>query len=266
MNRPEAHDQRRDAARLADALRGQADEHEADLVRIRARFERLIADEPRRARSRGLRRPLRLRLIGVPLGALAAVATATIAVGVTLGIGDPPAHPVNQAAASPSPTHTAAGHRPSSSATLHAAGTTSAHSASSPPPSPPPGPLAATGTVDSHSTQYWAQENLSVTTTRAIKALHVTVTVSGGGTVQSTGSWSTILSQDIDSTVTPTANGLTYDFTLRPGRVLQPATYVFGFQFDRPAAGHSFALDAYSVTATGADSSAKMVVSGTFSK
>ncbi len=266
MNRPEAQDQPRDAAWLTAALRGQADEHEADLTRIEARFERLIVDAPRRAKSRGLQRPARLRLIGIPLGALAAVATATIAVGVTLGITERTTPPVSQAAAPPSLTHTAASRQPSAAATLHPAGTTSARNESSPSPSPSPGPLTATGAVDSHSTQYWAQENLSVTTTRATRALQVIVTVSGGSTVQSTGSWSTILSADLYSTAAPTVSGLTYTFTLKPGQVLQPGTYAFGFQFGRPSTGHSFALDTYSVTATTTDNGAKFSATGAFSE
>jgi hypothetical protein len=124
--------------------------------------------------------------------------------------------------------------------------------------------VTATATVDSHSTQYWAQENLAVTVTLAVKALHVVVTVSGGATVKSTGSWSTLLSPQVDTAVSQTPTGLRYDFTLKPGQTLQPAMYNFGFQFNRPASGHTFALDTYTVTATTVDGAVQASESGSF--
>lgn len=264
MSRPRAGNPREEAAWLAAALSEHADEHEPDLARIEARFDRLIADEPRRAARRDPARPakLRLRLIGVPLGALAAVTTATIAVGVTLGITHQPSRPSHQAAASPSPSHTSAEHQSAPPASLHPAGTASARSVTS--ASASPGPLTAIASLDSHTTQYWAQEDLSLTTTRAIKALHVTVTVSGGSVVQSTGSWSTVLSAFLDATINHTPSGLTYDFTLKPGQTLQPGTYAFGFQFNRGAADHSFAADTYTVTATSSQGAQQLSVDGAF--
>ena len=279
MNRPRARDARgahgahgdatnQNAAWLATALREQADEHEADLRRIEARFNHLTAAESRRAPRRrpdgSLRPRLRLRLIGVPLGVLAATATATIAVGVTLGIGAHTAHPASQAAASPSQSRTASGQQPAApgaSATptpVRPAGTASTRDESS--PSPSPGPVTATGTVDSHSTRYWTQEDLSVTTTRVVRALQVTVTVSGSTAVQSTGSWSTIPVAYVDTRISPTSGGLRYEITLKPGLTLPPGTYAFGIQFNRPAAGHDFTADTYTVTADTKQASA----AGTF--
>lgn len=279
MNRPRSRDQRRDGASmdgawLAGALREQAEDHEADYARIEAGFERLVSAEAGRATRHGsqrrpfkrrrFERPMRVRLIGVPLGVLAAVATTGIAVGVTLRISDRPSHPATQAAASPSATRTVENLPSPSPATLHPAGSASPRSQPSEPgPTASPGPLTATGALDSHSNQYWTQEDLTVTTTRVISALHVTVTISGGATVQSTGQWTTILSQYIDGSVATTANGLTYQFTLKPGQTLQPGSYAFGFQFGRPS-GHAFSLDAYSVTAITADEAKPASTSGGF--
>jgi hypothetical protein len=260
MNRPRSGDSLRDRAWLTGALHEQADQHEADLGRIEARFSRLSSTESRRA-GRRFERPLRLRLIGVPLGVLAAVATTTIAVGVTLRISERPSHPANQAVASPRATHPVEQRQSASPAPVHPAGSASARSQAT--PSASPGPVTATGTLDSHSNQYWTQEDLTVTTTHAIRALRVTVTVSGGATVQSTGSWTTILPQDIDSSVDPTASGLTYLFTLKPGQTLQPGSYAFGFQFNRPS-GHAFGLDTYSVSATATDEAKPASASGSF--
>lgn len=270
MNRHRTRDPRLDTAWLAGALRDQADEHEADRTRVEAGFDRLISAESgraerRRFKGRRFQRPLRLRLIGVPLGVLAAVATTSIAVGVTLHIGDRPSRPANQAVASPSPTQTAEERRSAPPATLRPASSASARSEAS--PTAAPGPVTATGALDSHSNQYWTQEDLTVTTTRAVTALRVTVVVAGGAggtTVQSTGSWSTILSQYIDGSAGPTASGLTYEFTLKPGQVLQPGSYVFGFQFDRPATARASALDTYSITATTVDGAKPASASGRF--
>ena len=77
----------------------------------------------------------------------------------------------------------------------------------------------------------------------------MTVTVSGGPAVRSTGMWTTILPADVETTVSSVPGGLVYDITLKPGQILQPAAYSFGFQFDRPVSGHDFALDTYQVSA-----------------
>jgi len=258
-----------DGAWLTGALRENAAEHEADLARIEARFDSVINAESGRAKRPGLQRrrfdrPMRLRLVGVPLGVLAAVATTGIAVGVTLQISDHPAHPANQAVVTPSVTRSVESQPSASPAPLRPAGSASARSRATPAsPTASPGPVTATGTLDSHSNPYWTQEDLTVTTTRAIKALRVTVTVSGGATVQSTGSWTTILSQYIDGSVVPTTSGLTYQFTVKPGQILEPGSYGFGFQFDRPS-GHAFSLDAYAVTAISADSGNPASASGAF--
>jgi len=283
MNRSGARDPRTDAAWLTAALREQADEHEADLRRIDARFENLTVQAPARSqarehgrsryrdrdRSARLVRITKLRLIGVPLGILAAVATATVAVGVTLGITTQTTHVSGHAAPSSGPSAKTAGQQPSPQTTASAprpAGTTSTRSQSSPTaPVTATGPVTATATLDAHSTQYWAQENLTVTTTHAIRALHVVINVSGGSSVQSTGWWSTLLAPDLTTTVSPTADGLRYDLTLKPGQILQPAAYGFGFQFNRPAAGHNFALDTYTITATTTDNAAQAYAAGTFS-
>lgn len=277
MNRSGARDPRTDAAWLTAALREQADEHEADLRRIDARFENLTVQASRRSQARDrdrdrsarLVRITKLRLIGVPLGILAAVATATVAVGVTLGITAQTPHVSGHAAPSTGPSATTGGNQPTPQTTGSAprqAGTTSTRSQSSPAaPFTATGPVTATATVDAHSTQYWAQEDLTVTTTHAMSALHVVIDVSGGSGVQSTGWWSTILAPDLTTTVSPTADGLRYDITLKPGQILQPAAYGFGFQFNR-GVGHNFALDTYTITATTTENAAQAYAAGTFSK
>ncbi len=268
-NHRPARDPQPDAGWLAAALREQAHQHEADPGRVSARFEHLIAGErrtgePRRAQPRRYARPARLRLIGVPLG-LVVLASAIVAVAASLGLGNGlAAHPASKVAALPSaPGSTAATSGPgslsASSVTLPAA--TPARSATT--ATSPAGPLTAAGTVDPDSFQYWAQENLTVTTTRPIRELHVTVAVSGGPAVRSTGMWTTLLPADVETTVRSDPDGLVYDITLKAGQTLQPAAYGFGFQFNRPSSGHEFTLDTYRVSAVTTDGASESA-SGTF--
>lgn len=274
MNSPRPGDPRLDSEWLVGALREQADEHEADLRRVQEGFERVTAGKPRRTRSQRLLRPARLRLIGVPLGVLISVATATVALGVTLGITAHTAHPANQATPSSSPMSTAQDHQPSK-ATSSAAGRTGPTSPTSPTgtattrtqssPSASAGSLTATGTVDAHSNQFWGQGDVTVASTRAIRTLHMTVTVSGGTSVQSTGWWSTIVAPNVvTTTVSRVGSNLVYDVSLKPGQTLQPGTYVFGFQFNHPVAGHNFAADTYAITATFVSDEKKASATGTF--
>jgi hypothetical protein len=289
-NRHGAHDPLPDDRWLAAALREQAHQHEADSRRINATFEHLIADErragePRRAEPRraGLRRaeprrfggPARLRLIGIPVGLLV-LGSATVAVAASLGLGNTPAAHPSSTVAAPS------GGRGSAAATS-GPGPLSASSAAQPTATGPTvttqpaatpvgsatsatgpaGPLTAAGTVDRHSSQYWAQENLTVTTTRTIRELDVTVAVSGGQSVRSTGMWTTLLPPEVETTVRSEPDGLVYEITLKPGQTLWPTAYAFGFQFNRPSTGHEFALDTYRVTAVTTDGASESA-SGAF--
>jgi hypothetical protein len=117
--------------------------------------------------------------------------------------------------------------------------------------------------VDPHSSQYWAQENLTVTTTHPIRDLDVTVAVSGGQSVRSTGMWTTLLPPQVETTVRSDQGGLVYEITLKPGQTLQPTAHRFGFQFNRPSAGHEFSLDTYHVTVVTTDGASESV-SGAF--
>jgi hypothetical protein len=256
----------RDGAWLSDALRDQAQSHDADLERIQARFERLTAEPtaPRSARRR-TSGPMRVRLLGIPLGIAAALASATVAVAVSVGIAvtvrPHPAAPV--ASLKTSAASTTASPEPTQGSTTPAAAATPSPGARANATAGATRRLAATGTVDPHSTVYWAQENLVLTPTQTIRDLRITVTVSGGSGVASTGIWTTLFATNIDTTVTRVPGGLVYQITLKPGQSLNPAVYRFGFQFNRPASGHQFALDTYTVSATGSDGAA-LSASGRF--
>jgi hypothetical protein len=202
--------------------------------------------------------------------------SATVAVVASLGLGNTPAaHPSSTVAApqgGPGSTAATSGPGPLSASSA-ALPTATTPTASAPPVTTPvrsatsgtgpAGPLTAAGTVDSHSTQYWAQENLTVTTTHPIRELDVTVAVSGGQSVRSTGMWTTLLPPEVDTTVRSEPGGLVYEITLKPGQTLQPTAYRFGFQFNRLSTGHEFALDTYRVTAVTTDGASESA-SGVF--
>ncbi len=274
MNRPRSGESPADGTWLTAALREQADEHEPDLGRIEAGVERLIADhhEPA-APARLSRRRARLPLVGVPLGIAAAVVAVGITAAVTFSPGTGHDGHLSGQTAAPSSSQDAApqAHRPTSQSTptpKHPARpATTASPSDHPSATLPTGPLTASGTVDPHSTQYWAQENLTVSTTRPTRELHVSIAVSGGSGVQSTGSWTTIAPAEITTTSVNRVNGgLIYDIALKPGQTLPAGTYRFGIQFNRPATGHDFAHDTYRVSAFTADShSTNATATGTFS-
>ena len=255
-----------DGAWLSDALRDRAKSHDPDLARITARFEQLTDGRVTyTAPRRGLSGPMRVRLLGIPLGIAAALASATLAVAVSVGIAVsasphltvPVATPKTSAAPStPAPSSLAPSSAPAvgptASATTSALGSGVAT-----------GRLATTAWVDSHSYQYWAQEDLNFTAPGVVKALRITVTVSGGSAVASTGIWTTIAAADLETTVSRVSGGLQYEITLKPGQSLPADLNRLGFQFNRPAAVHDFALDTYSIDATAADG-ATLGASGTF--
>lgn len=246
-----------DGAWLSDALRDQAQSHDADLERITARFEQLttegVASRTPRRRALG---PMRVRLLGIPLGIAAVLASATVALAVSVGIAvsasPHPAVPVTTPKTSAAPT-TAAPNTPTASSAPSEGPTSSATAKETGGDSGATGQLPSTASVDTHSTEYWVQEDLNVTPTSTIRDLRITVTVSGGSSVASTGIWTTLAPADLETTVTRVSGGLVYEVTLKPGQSLRPAAvYRFGFQFNRPASGHDFSLDTYSVSATDA--------------
>lgn len=246
----------RDGAWLADALRYQARCHEADRDRITARFEQLTARQsaPAAPRPRPFG-PKRVRLLGIPLGIAAVLASATVAVAVSVGIavsGSPRVVvPVTVPTTSAAPTSPAPSPATPGSATSGTPPTTASSAKAA--PTGAVGRLPSAAWVDAFSNQYWAQEDLSLTPANTLKSLRIVVTVSGGSTVASTGTWTTVVGAQLETTVTRIPGGLEYVVTLKPGRSLNPTPYVFGFQFNRPAGDHDSTLDAYSVTATASD-------------
>ena len=109
--------------------------------------------------------------------------------------------------------------------------------------------LASTGVLDSHSGPNWAQENVTLESTKAITALDLTMTVALTDGVTDSGKWTTVSNSLLTMTVTAESDKLVYRFTLNQGATLAPGSYVFAAQFnhkqgDRPLSGDSYAATA----------------------
>ncbi|GAA4630438.1 hypothetical protein GCM10023196_055800 [Actinoallomurus vinaceus] len=231
---------------LRSALREEADAHEPDRGRIRARVDAAI--RPHRAR--------RSRFRPIAATAMAAAGVAVVAVTVVTwrpGGSDTSAVP--------------AGHRsvqtdqPSPSASATASPTARAvrpsatpRAATSPPPTSrrtKPGTVAAR--LDPGSNPYWAQEDVTVTGDRPLTKLQVTVRVTRTEGVRATGSWSTLPGDDFVVTVGDEQGALVYRWVLRPGRSVPPGPHVFAAQYARSPRGHDAHDDRYTVTADDRD-------------
>lgn len=125
------------------------------------------------------------------------------------------------------------------------------------------GRLATTAWVDTHSTHLFAQQDLNFTAPGVATALRITVTVSTNSAVASTGVRTSIAAADLETTAGRVSGGLQYEIALKAGHSLPADLNRLGFQFNRPASGHDFALDTYSIDPTAADG-ATLRASGTF--
>ncbi|MFJ1756635.1 hypothetical protein [Kitasatospora sp. NPDC088134] len=273
---------------VAGLLRDAAEQHQPDRARIRARLERGMA--PAAAR------PHRPRVgRSWPKAVVASVATAGIlAVGVAVAavVRTPPPRPdiatapTTTATATASPTPSSS---PSSSPTravptggpvptvptggpaqtVPADGPASAAPTGG--PSRPPsdgtqvqqGALSSDGSVDPHSTVYWAQSNLTLRTTQPLAALAVEVRIAQTGGVRSTGSWQTLPTDWFTVTVQEQAGALVYRWTLKPGFTVPPGQHVFAAQYNHATGPRNPKDDGYRADAS--DSGGALAVWGRFS-
>jgi hypothetical protein len=122
--------------------------------------------------------------------------------------------------------------------------------------------LSSSGLVDPHSTDTWAQSDVTVTSTREITALDLAISVDRAGGVRNTGSWSSIAASMITITVSEEKDVLIYRFTLRPGGVLAAGDYVFAAQYEHIRGRRDLSADRYGAIASAGDRRAQ--VAGTF--
>jgi hypothetical protein len=235
---------------LRAALREEADSHEPDRQRMRARVD--AGTRPRRVR----------RPAGRPLAAavLAATGVAVVAVGVTALRSDRPAAPALPAGdgwertARPSPSVPSPGARTALVAppppTARPAPSSAAPSTSGRRRTPAAASIVAE--LDPGSNDYWAQADVTVSAERALTDLQVTVRVARTRGVRSTASWSSLPGDAYVSTVGDEAGELVYRWVLRPGRSVPPGHHVFAAQYVRDPGGHDTHGDTYTVTGSDA--------------
>ncbi|WP_405358814.1 hypothetical protein OG535_05355 [Kitasatospora sp. NBC_00085] len=238
-------------------LREAAEAHQPDRARILARVERGAAGPPARHRTPPFARSWpRASLAGLAVAGI--LATGGLAVAGIVRT-PPPSDTVTTAPAAPSPTVTPSptpSAAPGSVAPVPApapAPATSTPTGPRPTPSasshPQDGSLRSEGSVDSHSTVYWAQHNLVLKTAQPLTSLTVELRIAQTGDVRDTGNWRTLPSDDFTVTAQESGGVLVYRWVLKPGRTVPAGQHEFAGQFNHATGTRSAANDGYRVDA-----------------
>ncbi|MEV0484962.1 hypothetical protein AB0I69_30675 [Streptomyces sp. NPDC050508] len=268
-------------ARLHEA----AERHEPDRTRILARVERGMA-----AQSRPDHRATRPPVFG-----WVRVVSATAAVASVLAIGgyavasavkhNAPAEQTVSVSPTPTPTPSPdttsrnpvkpVAPKPSSGSgdTSHdspkasTSPTTSATASPSAPVLPPAsgtqdGPLWSDGSIDPGSSDFWAQSDVTLKTTKQLTSLTVQLKVRLTAGVTSAGAWRSLPEQDFTQTVTEQDGFLVYTWVLKEGRTVAVGEWVFAGQYNHERGGRDAKDDSYS--AAGRAAGQQLSVKGDF--
>ncbi|MEW1907337.1 hypothetical protein AB0442_02625 [Kitasatospora sp. NPDC085895] len=263
---------------LRRQLREAAEAHRPDRERMLARIERGIASsdalntdasDPAAGRHR-----VRRGLLSWPRMALAGLAaTAALAVG-GLAVAAIAQRPQTPPAPSPSPSSAAstappsaapeplpaptsgslppsAAPRPSTSASPSASPSSARPTTSARPTGSrtEDGPLWADGSIDPHSTDFWAQSNVTFKTREVLTALTVELHVPQTGGVKDTGHWQTLPAGDFTMTVREEGGVLVYRWVLKAGRTVPVGQHVFAGQYGHDAGARDAGGDWYRIDA-----------------
>ena len=208
-----------------------------------AMVERVAAGRaapPRPALRRRPRAFLRMHPIGAAVAVVVILTVSMIAVRSGVDHDRP--------AAAPRPVATTAASKPSAGQPSRPA--TPVHAAAN-------SFLKTSGAVDAHSVTTWAQQNVTITNTKKLESLRVTITIAAPAGTAAAGKFTTVPNSDLTMTVTQAANSLTYSYVLHDGATLAPGTYVFAAQFNHRA-GRTSDQDAYAVVAGAAKAEAQL--------
>ncbi|MFD9030733.1 hypothetical protein ACFVZW_06155 [Streptomyces sp. NPDC059567] len=110
--------------------------------------------------------------------------------------------------------------------------------------------LRAEGVIDPGSNRYWAQSDLTVTTSTPLSGLVVELRVAQTGGVASTGNWRSLPAEDFTVSVREDGGALVYRWTLTAGRTVPAGRHVFAGQYNHAEGGREAGSDTYTVTAT----------------
>lgn len=129
--------------------------------------------------------------------------------------------------------------------------------------SPEDGYLWSNGKVNADSNDYWAQSEVTVKNVKPLTQLTIELRIAKTDGVSSTGSWSTVSSDDYDVRVWEDGGALVYRWTLKSGRPLPTGTHVFAGQYNHAEGDRDIGSDLY--TAQGDGSGGPVEVRGDFS-
>lgn len=244
-------------------LREAAEAHQPDRDRMLARVHRGMAGSAVRQRRPGIARswPKAVLAGGAAAGILAVAGIAVAGLVQTTPAGPDTVTTLTAPTetSGPTPPSTLAGSAPAPTSGAPARTTAGRPSSGSPDPAAPrggrvsDGPLSARGSVDPHSTVYWAQSSLTLDTTQPLTALTVEVHVKQTGDVRSTGQWQTGPGDDFTATVQDGDGEVVYRWELKPGRTVPAAHHVFAVQYNHATGARPADGDSYRVQATAAD-------------
>ena len=237
-------------------LREAAEAHEPNRARILARVERGVADPSLRHRTPSIARSWpRAAIVGLITAATLATGGLAVAVAAIGGAPTPPATKPTHTVPSrtvPSPTVTSTPTPSTHTTTTGPAPTTTSGSVR---PTTPTGSrvkdgaLWSEGSLDVHSTIYWAQSNLTLKTTDPLSSLTVELRIAQTGDVRSTGRWQTLPSDDFTVTVQESDGALVYRWVLKPGRTVPAGQHVFAVQYNHATGVRKVQHDRYHVHA-----------------
>ncbi len=125
------------------------------------------------------------------------------------------------------------------------------------------GYLWSDGKLRAGDNDYWAQSEVTVKNVKPLTQLIVELRIAKTDGVSSTGSWSTVSSDDYDVRVWEDSGALVYRWTLKSGRTLPTDTYAFVGQYNRADGDRDIGSDLY--TAQGDGSGGPVEVRGDFS-
>jgi hypothetical protein len=91
---------------------------------------------------------------------------------------------------------------------------------------------------------------VTVETGETVTALDVSVRIVTTPDLSNTGTWSTVLSESLVTTVEQQSDALVYRFTLKPGASLGPGSYIFAVQYGHAVGGRDPGRDTYHAVAT----------------
>ncbi|MEV0794565.1 hypothetical protein [Kribbella sp. NPDC050459] len=105
------------------------------------------------------------------------------------------------------------------------------------------------GSLDVHSSIYWAQSNLTLQTINSLTSLSVEVRIAQTGGVRSTGNWQTLPNDDFTVTVQESGGELLYRWVLKPGRTVPAGQHEFAVQYNHATGVREVKRDGYHVHA-----------------